>query len=742
MSGASKLFSLFGEIGIEGVEGAKDDLKEVANEGEKTKDSLAKSFEEMGQKAGELGKNMALGVVGLATGAIAMVESTRELRQDLGKLETAFETTGQASGVATETFKTLYGILGEDDTSIEAANHLAMLTNNEQHLSEWTDILTGVYATFGDSLPLEGLAEAANETARTGAVTGGLADALNWAGVSEDDFNAKLEKCNTTAQREALIRETLTGLYNDASNTYKEVNGDVIANNEAQAELTLKMAEFGEILQPLVTKGKEFLVSVLTKLSPAITWVTNNLNILVPIVTGFLGTLFAMSLPSKIMGLIGTLKVLNATLIANPIGLVIMAIGLLVTAFVTLWNNCEGFRQFWIQLWENLKIAFEVVVEGIKIGIQAMADFFTGLWQNIQTGVEATKNFFVSLWEKTVEVFNAIVEGIRIAIQVIASIFDAAFQLITLPYRFIWENCKEYVFAAFEWIKEKIQLAVDFIKDLVQKGFGLVQKYIVDPVNKAKDKTAETFNAIKEKIQEKIDIVKEYIQTAFNFIKEKVVTPIKEAKDKVVETFNNIKSSVSTKVEEIKTNITTKFNEAKTKVTDTFNKVKEAITGPIDKAKEAVKNAVDKIKGFFDFKVELPNIKLPHFGITPSGWKLGDLMDGVVPKLGIEWYAKGAILDRPTAFGINGNNLMVGGEAGPEAIAPISELMKYTTAAVNGSNAGLESKLDVLIGLLTNYLPVLTQRQLVLDTGELVGAMAGPMDKALGDLAFKKGRGY
>lgn len=742
MSGASKLFSLFGEIGIEGVEGAKDDLKEVANEGEKTKDSLAKSFEEMGQKAGELGKNMALGVVGLATGAIAMVESTRELRQDLGKLETAFTTTGQASGVATETFKSLYGILGEDDTSIEAANHLAMLTNNEEHLSEWTDILTGVYATFGDSLPLEGLAEAANETARVGTLTGGLADALNWAGVNEDDFNAKLEKCNTTAEREALIRETLTGLYSEASDTYKEVNGDVIANNQAQADLTLKMAEFGEILQPLVTKGKEFLVSVLDKLSPAIIWVTENLNILVPIVTGFIGTLFAMSLPSKIMGLIGSLKVLNATMLANPIGLIIGAIGLLVTAFVTLWLNCESFRQFWYDLWEQLKIAFDVVVEGLKIGIQALIDFFTSLWENIQLGVQAVGNFFTGLWQTVQDVFNAIVNGISIAIQVIASIFDAAFQIITLPYRFIWENCKEYVFAAFEWIKEKIQIAVDFIKNLVQAGFELVQKYIVDPINTAKEKTAEAFNAVKEKIQEKIDLVKQYIQTAFNFIKEKVITPIKEAKDKVVETFENIKSSVSSKVEEIKNNITNKFNEAKTKVTDTFNKVKTAITGPIDKAKEAVKSAVDKIKGFFDFKVELPSIKLPHFGITPSGWKLGDLMDGVIPKLGVEWYAKGAILNRPAAFGVNGSNLMVGGEAGPEAIAPISELMKYTAAAVDGSNAGLESKLDVLIGLLTNYLPALTDRKLVLSTGELVGAMVGPMDEALGDLAFKKGRGY
>ncbi|MBQ8763144.1 MAG: hypothetical protein IJZ07_03485 [Clostridia bacterium] len=101
---------------------------------------------------------------------------------------------------------------------------MAQLTTNEQELSQWTNICQGVYATFGASLPIEGLTEAANETAKVGQVTGGLADALNWAGISEDAFNEKLAACNTEAEREELIRETLNGIYSEAAANYEKNN--------------------------------------------------------------------------------------------------------------------------------------------------------------------------------------------------------------------------------------------------------------------------------------------------------------------------------------------------------------------------------------------------------------------------------------------------------------------------------------------------------------------------------------
>ena len=86
---------------------------------------------------------------------------------------------------------------------------------------------------------------------------------------------------------------------------------------------------------------------------------------------------------------------------------------------------------------------------------------------------------------------------------------------------------------------------------------------------------------------------------------------------------------------------------------------------------EAVKSAVDKIKGFFNFKWAFPKLKMPHFKVSGSMNPLNWFKDGV-PKLGVEWYAKGGIMNRPTAFGMNGNNVMAGGEAGSEAILPLN----------------------------------------------------------------------
>lgn len=117
----------------------------------------------------------------------------------MGKLETAFTTSGHSATTAKDTYNTLNSVLGDSDVAVEAANHLAKLTDNQKDLNTWTDICTGVFATFGDSLPIEGLTEAANETAKTGQLTGVLADALNWAGVNEDEFQAKTGQLHNRA---------------------------------------------------------------------------------------------------------------------------------------------------------------------------------------------------------------------------------------------------------------------------------------------------------------------------------------------------------------------------------------------------------------------------------------------------------------------------------------------------------------------------------------------------------------
>lgn len=216
--------------------------KEIDDTSKKLKSSKV-DWESVGETVGKAGKAIgaacaAMGAAIAAAGAafFGLAEETREARENMGKLETSFTTAGHSAEDAKNTYTELYGVLGDDGQATEAAAHLAKLTTNEKELSDWTNICTGVYATFGDSLPIEGLTEAANETAKTGSITGNLADALNWAGVSEDDFQASLDACTSEQERQALITSTLNGLYSEAADKYREVNGDIIDAQKATAE--------------------------------------------------------------------------------------------------------------------------------------------------------------------------------------------------------------------------------------------------------------------------------------------------------------------------------------------------------------------------------------------------------------------------------------------------------------------------------------------------------------------------
>lgn len=154
-------------------------------------------------------------------------------------------------------------------------------------------------------------------------------------------------------------------------------------------------------------------------------------------------------------------------------------------------------------------------------------------------------------------------------------------------------------------------------------------------------------------------------------IKAKVV----ELKDKVVRKFN-----------EIKDGITEKVNAIKQKVSDTFASVKYAITHPIETARDFVKKQIEKIKSFFNFKWSLPKLKMPHFNITGKF----SLNPPSIPHIGVEWYAKamqnGVIMNKPTVFGMNGANLMAGGEAGSEVVVGTNSLMSMIQKAAGGRN--------------------------------------------------------
>lgn len=269
---AVEVFKLFGSIFVN-----NDEANKSIAETEKKSKGVASTLGNGIKTAAKWGTAL-VGGAAAGVGALSSVaESTREYRTEMGKLDTAFTTNKFSAADAKQTYSDLYAVVGDSGQATEAANHLSLLCNSTKDLQSWTEICTGVYGQFGDSLPIEGLTEAANETAKVGTVTGSLADALNWMGVSEDEFNEKLAKCSSEQERQQLITSTLTSLYSDASAQYKETNGDVMESNRAHQQLSDTMAQIGAVAEPVLNSLIALGGKLLEQLSPIIEGVADSL---------------------------------------------------------------------------------------------------------------------------------------------------------------------------------------------------------------------------------------------------------------------------------------------------------------------------------------------------------------------------------------------------------------------------------------------------------------------------------
>lgn len=266
------------------TDGAKKGIEGVRKELEGVKGESGKAGKGIGAAMKGVAKGAAIAVAAIAAvGAalIALGKNSLEYNRAQAKLITGFQAVGMSAQQAATSYNGLYRFLGDSDKAVEAAGHLAKLTQNEKNLAEWTKITQGVYATFGDSISTEGLTESANETARVGKLTGALTDALNWAGVSEDEFNAKLAQTTTLEQREALIRETLNGLYSDAAELYEKNNKEILEYNESQARLDASLGAAGKSVYPLMTALNNLSAALLDALKPA-------LDVIIPAIATFI----------------------------------------------------------------------------------------------------------------------------------------------------------------------------------------------------------------------------------------------------------------------------------------------------------------------------------------------------------------------------------------------------------------------------------------------------------------------
>ena len=271
---------------VDSINKVKKDIKDIGKDGgssAKGIDKVTKSLKDV-QKAsghakqgvekamGGIKKSVLSAVKAVATLALATASLSEgmEFGKLQGKLNAAFQSAGSSAAQATKTFKELYRFLGDSDRAVETAQNLARVTTSEKELAEWTKILQGVYATMGDAIPVETLAESVNETAQVAKVTGTLADALNWMGISEDAVNNQLATMNTAHEREAYLRSLLNGLYSNAATIYEHNSKAMLDYNQAQANLKIQLADVAIKIMPLITAFSNMAAVVLGVLKPAI----------------------------------------------------------------------------------------------------------------------------------------------------------------------------------------------------------------------------------------------------------------------------------------------------------------------------------------------------------------------------------------------------------------------------------------------------------------------------------------
>lgn len=410
---------------------------------------------------------------GITAGFIGLAESTEEYRKAMGKLNTAYQAAGYSAETGQKAYSQFYAILGDTDTATEASQLLSKLTQNEQDVSKWTRIAAGVNGTFGDSLPIEGLIEATNETAKVGQVTGVLADALNWSGISEDKFNEKLAAAGSEAARNKLIMETLAGTYEGAAAAFYENNKALVKARQSEVAMQkvtgtlgeasviakgklwelFGVAEDGSIrsgsaLEWIMQKSEAFkakiesidvsqysdkITAAIQKIEtgistvwgyvkPVVTAFIQNADTIIPLILKVVAAVSALSIVADIAGKVMTvvkaaksaiavIKLAGSGLTAlmGPVGLAITIGLLLAGVFVKLYQKSETFRNFVNKLGNGIKNFVLTIRDAFVQMKNEIVGVFNKIKQKIKSAVEKIREFL----QPMIDLIDKIKNGLK-----------------------------------------------------------------------------------------------------------------------------------------------------------------------------------------------------------------------------------------------------------------------------------------------------------------------------------------
>ncbi len=405
------------------------------------------------------------------------------------------------------------------------------------------------------------------------------------------------------------------------------------------------------------------------------------------------------SLIGKVSGAGGLISALAA--IPAPVWIVIAVIGAVIAIGVALYKNWDEIREWAGNTWNKVSDIVGGAVDKIKGFFSGIIDFAKNNWQGL-----------------ALLLVNPFVGGFKL----------------------LYDNCdtfRNFIDNFLDNLKEGFH---NFTSNISEKA-GELKDNVVNKARELKDGAVEKFNELKEKATEKVESLKEKATEKFNQLKDRATEKVSTLKENAVSKFNELKDQAAGKIDALKEKGIAGFDALRAKGLEKFDNLKSGISEKLENVKNFVSNTVQKLKDFFHFDWKLPKIKLPHFSMEGNF----SLNPPSIPHIGVEWYKKAMdsplIMEKPTAFGISPTGqIMAGGEAGSEVVSGTRTLMSMISAAVAENNGQVYEVLNKLYVLLSEYLPMCANKQMILDTGVLVGEMAGSMDEALGRIAYMRER--
>ncbi len=501
-----------------GARDASGELKDMGDSADQASDQLDQIA--VNTKVEAL-SSVADGIASMGDAMKGVVEDSKEYLSIMGQLDASSQRLGYTTQQTEQTYTQLYGILGDQQTAATATANLQALGLSQSDLTQMTELAIGAWAQYGDSIPIDSLAEAINETAQVGTVTGTFADALNWAGVSEDEFNAKLATTSSESERARMIMEALKSQGLDqVAQGYRDANGALIANNEAQAQFDEAMATLAEQLMPAVTNALTLASNAIGTLAGWFSSLPESAQQVITII-GTLIIALGTILP-PILSIMAAVTALNVPLLAiiGIIGAIVAAIAVVGPAIQNLWNTNEGFRNAVQQIWGQIQSIIETATQLIQNIISEFVSLVEVIWEqwgdtimsvvtNVMNAIGTVIENGLNIIKNIIKLFSSILKGDwQGAWEAAKSILSSVLTIIRTLVSTAFSNLVSIISGVGSKIgsavKSAFQSAIDFITSLPGKAIqwgkdfiGGLKDGIMSGINKIVDAVKGIANKIR-----------------------------------------------------------------------------------------------------------------------------------------------------------------------------------------------------------------------------------------------------